>query len=159
MHQKFLRNTDHQKYIQNLPVLMKNPVLFDTNASYNDQEFETGEFIQPQTIPSTNPLRKISQPFMRNTNSPEFKNEEYVNSSAFSKPKASNYNTGDPSYIDQFNGSQVHLVVGDPKQEENIKETQMGDLREYFKRKIVNAYNSIYQDNPSNFSCILKFST
>ena len=40
----------------------------------------------------------------------------------------------------------MYLAMG-PQNEHKTHEEQMDELREYFKKKIVNAYNSLYLEN------------
>ncbi|CAI2380506.1 unnamed protein product [Moneuplotes crassus] len=94
----------------------------------------------------SNPFQKDYDSFITAKNSQENGNDDYVNSSYFSKHKPSNQ-TRDPSYIDQFNDSPAYLAVGEVSSDPIPDEDKMKGLREFFKKKIVNAYNSIYHEH------------
>lgn len=54
----------------------------------------------------------------------------------------------DPSYIAQFQDNQeMYLAAGPSNPQPRTHEEKMEQLREYFKTKIVNAYNSIYLED------------
>ena len=81
---------------------------------------------------------------MRSTN--QFKYDtahDVYHDSSFSKRRDSKYINNDPSYMSQFNEPDIYLAVGANQEIPKTYDDQMEELREYFKQKIVNAYNSI----------------
>lgn len=85
--------------------------------------------------------------FVTAKNTPEMIDQQ-MDLSYFSKQNMNNFESGKNSYVDQFNESQTILAVGDVTQEQNPDEEKMKELREFFKKKIANAYNSIYHERP-----------
>lgn len=53
----------------------------------------------------------------------------------------------DKNYNTHYNESDLYLAVGPNNEAPKTHEDQMEELREYFKTKIVNAYNSICREN------------
>lgn len=74
-------------------------------------------------------------------------NEAFAHESVFSKHRDSKYNNVEPSYISQFNEQDMYLAIGPEDTGPKSQDQQLEELREYFKKKIVNAYNSIYLES------------
>jgi hypothetical protein len=111
-------------------------VAYDSNVSNIDPDVETEENgVNRSIMHSTNPFKN------------EVRNDNFNIDSKLSKPKDSRYNTNDPSYITQFNDNDAFLAVGSENRQPKTHEKQMDELREYFKKKIVNAYNSLYLED------------
>ena len=126
---------EHQRYHQQLQHLYNKPMVYDSNISNNDGEIETEEIMNKSILHSTNPFRH------------DINNDGFANESLFSKHRDSRYNNNEPSYISQFNEGEMYLAVGENNPPAKTHDEQMEELREYFKKKIVNAYNSIYLDS------------
>jgi hypothetical protein len=111
-------------------------VAYDSNVSNIDPDVETEEYVVNKSVMhSTNPFKN------------EVRNDNFNIESILSKPKDSHYNTNDPSYLSQFNDNDALLAVGVENKAPKTHEKQMDELREYFKKKIVNAYNSLYLED------------
>ena len=147
MQKKLAHNTDHQLYQDKLVTLSKRPIMNNSNSAYPENQIIVSKAFNNSAMNINNPFGNENLKYMRDTSSPDFMNDRLVNDSTLSKPKASNYNSNDPSYISQFNDNDMYLAVGEPLKETERKTDKMQELREYFKKKIVNAYNSIYMEN------------
>lgn len=81
---------------------------------------------------------------MRSTNRFKYDTSHDVyNDSSLSKRRESKMVQKDKNYVSQYNEPDLYLAVGPNNDPPRTYDDQIEELREYFKQKIVNAYNSI----------------